>query len=69
MLNGTRDRQQSVRSLGGYEPYTDRLSVRLLAGAGHALPEERPAEVAAACRAFFDGDGMALEEGTAAIVP
>jgi pimeloyl-ACP methyl ester carboxylesterase len=64
MLNGARDRQQSVRSLGGHEPYTDRLSVRLVAGAGHALPEERPAEVAAACNAFLGAD-----EDPADIVP
>jgi pimeloyl-ACP methyl ester carboxylesterase len=51
MLVGGRD--QSARSLGGYEPYADQLEIRMIAGAGHALPEERPALVGGAVREFL----------------
>lgn len=53
MLNGSRDVQLSPRSFGGYERYADDLSVELVAGTGHFLPEERPELVATLARAFF----------------
>jgi len=49
----TRDVQLSRRSLGGYQRYADELSVELVAGGGHFLPEERPELVVASARAFF----------------
>lgn len=53
LLAGTRDRLLPPKCLAGYEPYADDLRLQLIAGAGHALPEERPAAVSASIRAFL----------------
>ncbi|HEU5007070.1 MAG TPA: alpha/beta hydrolase [Jatrophihabitantaceae bacterium] len=48
MLHGTRDLTRTAGSLGGFEGRADDLRVRILDGAGHWLPEERPEDVATA---------------------
>ncbi|MFG3011958.1 alpha/beta fold hydrolase [Streptomyces cinerochromogenes] len=53
LLGGERDTVVVPSLLAGAEPYADELSVRLVPGAGHYLPQERPAEVAEAVRECF----------------
>ncbi|MEV6834549.1 alpha/beta hydrolase [Streptomyces sp. NPDC051133] len=53
LLGGERDTVVVPSLLAGAEPYADELSVRLVPGAGHYLPQERPQEVAEAVRALF----------------
>jgi pimeloyl-ACP methyl ester carboxylesterase len=50
LLAGERDFALSPRSLTGAGPHADHLAVRVINGAGHYLPEERPGIVAAAIR-------------------
>jgi pimeloyl-ACP methyl ester carboxylesterase len=55
LLGGERDNVVVPSMLAGSEPYADDLTVRLVPGAGHYLPQERPEEVAEAVRTFFAG--------------
>ncbi|MGW0879209.1 alpha/beta fold hydrolase [Streptomyces sp. NPDC002671] len=54
LLGGERDTVIRPSLLAGAEPYADDLAVRLVPGAGHYLPQERPEEVAKAVREFFE---------------
>ncbi|MBL1083177.1 alpha/beta hydrolase [Streptomyces actinomycinicus] len=53
LLGGERDAVVVPSMLAGAEPYADDLRVRLVPGAGHYLPQERPREVAEAIREQF----------------
>ncbi|MFI1366823.1 alpha/beta fold hydrolase [Streptomyces griseochromogenes] len=55
LLGGERDVVVRPSLLAGAEPYADELTVRLVPGAGHHLPQERPEEVAQSLRTFFGG--------------
>jgi pimeloyl-ACP methyl ester carboxylesterase len=50
LLAGASDFALSPRSLTGTGDHADDLTVRVISGAGHYLPEERPGLVAAAIR-------------------
>jgi len=50
LLAGAKDFALSPRSLTGAGAHADELAVRVIDGAGHYLPEERPGMVAAAIR-------------------
>ena len=54
LLNGTHDFALSARSLGGYEPYCDDLSIRMITGGGHFLAEQHPVLVADAIKDFVN---------------
>jgi len=53
ILAGAEDWMLPPRMLGGGEPHADSLQLRVVAGAGHFLPAERPAMVAEAARELF----------------
>jgi pimeloyl-ACP methyl ester carboxylesterase len=53
MLNGERDAHLPATSLGGWEPYADDLTQRIVPGGGHLLPEQYPELVADEARKFF----------------
>ncbi|WP_053661040.1 alpha/beta fold hydrolase [Streptomyces sp. MMG1121] len=53
LLGGERDNVVVPLMLAGAEPYADELTVRVVPGAGHYLPQERPEEVAEAVRELF----------------
>ncbi|WP_129307898.1 alpha/beta hydrolase [Streptomyces sp. L2] len=53
LLGGERDNVIPPALLDGGEAYTDDLTVRVVPGAGHFLPQERPGEVADALRELF----------------
>jgi pimeloyl-ACP methyl ester carboxylesterase len=53
MLNGTRDPFVPAAALGGGQGHADDLRIRRVEDAGHYLPEEQPAIVAAAAAEFF----------------
>jgi pimeloyl-ACP methyl ester carboxylesterase len=53
LLGGGRDPVISPAMLAGSEPYADDLTVRIVPGAGHFLPQERPAVVAEAVTELF----------------
>ncbi|MEV7215185.1 alpha/beta hydrolase [Kitasatospora cineracea] len=53
LLGGERDVVLPPGVLAGGERHADALRTAVLPGAGHYLPEERPAEVAAAARELF----------------
>jgi pimeloyl-ACP methyl ester carboxylesterase len=53
LLGGVADRMLAPAVLGGGECHADELRVRLVPGAGHQLPDERPDVVAAAARELF----------------
>ena len=53
MLNGERDARLSPHSLGGWEPYADDLSIRVVPGGGHMLAEQHADLVTEEIRAFF----------------
>jgi pimeloyl-ACP methyl ester carboxylesterase len=53
LLGGERDRVFPPLVLTGAAEHADDLRVRILPGAGHWLPDERPDEVAAAARQLF----------------
>ncbi|MBO0786763.1 MAG: alpha/beta hydrolase [Actinobacteria bacterium] len=53
MLAGERDWMLPPAMLAGAGRHADDLQLRVVAGAGHFLPAERPAEVAEAARALF----------------
>ncbi|MBL1109592.1 alpha/beta fold hydrolase [Streptomyces sp. 5-8] len=53
LLGGERDSVIAPSLLAGAERYADELSVRLVPGAGHHLPQERPEAVAEAIREHF----------------
>jgi pimeloyl-ACP methyl ester carboxylesterase len=53
LLGGDRDPVFPPAVLGGAEKHADHLRVHVLPGAGHWLPEERPADVATAARTLF----------------
>jgi pimeloyl-ACP methyl ester carboxylesterase len=52
MLNGERDPHLSPKSLGGWEPHADDLTLRVVPDAGHLLAEQCPGLVAEAIRDF-----------------
>ncbi|MFF7354971.1 MULTISPECIES: alpha/beta fold hydrolase [Streptomyces] len=53
LLGGARDNVVVPSMLAGAEPYADALRVRLVPGAGHYLPQERPEQVVEAIRELF----------------
>ncbi|MFI5684465.1 alpha/beta fold hydrolase [Streptomyces sp. NPDC051636] len=55
LLGGERGRVIAPSLLAGAEPYADDLTVRLVPGAGHYLPQERPQAVADAIEELFTG--------------
>ncbi|MFF4015476.1 alpha/beta fold hydrolase [Streptomyces sp. NPDC001843] len=55
LLGGERDRVIAASLLAGAEPYADDVTVRLVPGAGHYLPQERPRVVAEAIGELFTG--------------
>ncbi|MER6978066.1 alpha/beta fold hydrolase [Streptomyces carpinensis] len=56
LLGGERDNVIPPSLLAGAEPYADDLTVRIVAGAGHFLPQERPQAVADAMKELFGAD-------------
>ncbi|HEX5115500.1 MAG TPA: alpha/beta hydrolase [Pseudonocardiaceae bacterium] len=52
MLAGERDPHLSPKSLGGWEPHADELTLRIVPDAGHLLAEQCPDLVADAIRGF-----------------
>jgi pimeloyl-ACP methyl ester carboxylesterase len=59
LVGGERDHVFPPAVLLGGSPPAGDLAVRIVPGAGHWLPEERPDEVAAAARALFARPGTA----------
>ncbi|GHI06328.1 hypothetical protein AQI88_18475 [Streptomyces cellostaticus] len=55
LLGGERDVVVRPSLFAGAEPYADALTVRMVPGAGHHLPQERPEEVARSLRTFLGG--------------
>lgn len=53
LLSGGEDRAIRPGDLGGYEPYADHMSVEVLPGVGHFIPEESPGVVLDRALAFF----------------
>jgi pimeloyl-ACP methyl ester carboxylesterase len=53
LLGGDRDPVFPAAVLGGGQEHADDLSLQILPGAGHWLPEERPDEVVAAAKSLF----------------
>lgn len=53
LLGGSEDVVISPKMLSGGERYADDLTVRIIAGSGHLLPEECPSAVVAAARELF----------------
>ena len=53
ILAGARDRMLPPKLLAGAGCYAEDLALRVIPGACHFLPDERPAEVAEAARALF----------------
>jgi pimeloyl-ACP methyl ester carboxylesterase len=53
MLHGTEDRILREPFLGGYEEYTDDMSLELVPDVGHFIAEERPDLVAERAFEFF----------------
>lgn len=57
LLGGDRDPVIAPSMLAGGEPHADDLATRIVPGAGHFLPQERPDTVAAALRGLFPPAG------------
>lgn len=53
LVVGAQDPVASRAILKGWEPYADDMTLEVLPGLGHFLPEEAPEEVAARARALF----------------
>ena len=53
ILAGAADWMLPPEMLAGAERHSDDLQLRVVPGAGHLLPAERPAEVAEAARELF----------------
>jgi pimeloyl-ACP methyl ester carboxylesterase len=56
LMIGDRDPIYSPALLDGWQEHAEQMTVEVVAGVGHFLPEEIPSHVAAAANALFAGD-------------
>jgi pimeloyl-ACP methyl ester carboxylesterase len=56
LMIGDRDPIYSPALLDGWQDHAEQMTVEVVAGVGHFLPEEIPSDVAAAANALFAGD-------------